>query len=88
MFNVRNDNSNVKDIMDKYGYQANELLSSSQIKMFISKKEKIFMMSSSYIKTTKIKSWSFFVNSKKVKSTSFCRNLSIFGWGGRVRCVL
>lgn len=43
MFNVRNDNSNVKDIMDKYGYQANELLSSSQIKMFISKKENVLL---------------------------------------------
>ena len=39
MFHVRQGNSCVQETMDKFGYQKEELLSTSQIRMYISKKE-------------------------------------------------
>lgn len=43
MFYSRKDNTNVEGIMDKYGYHDEELLSMSQVKMYISKKENFLL---------------------------------------------
>ena len=43
MFNSRLDNDKVKKLMEKYEYQKNELLSASQIRMYISKKECVLL---------------------------------------------
>lgn len=43
MFNSRQDNKRVVEIMDKYGYKKEDLLSASQIKMYISKKENVLL---------------------------------------------
>lgn len=40
MFNTRRDNERVVELMNKYEYQNSELLSPSQIKMYISRKDK------------------------------------------------
>lgn len=43
MFNSRKENNDVQKQMKKHGYQKNELLSASQIRMYISKKECILL---------------------------------------------
>ena len=43
MLHSRLDNDKVKKLMEKYEYQKNELLSASQIKMYISKKECVLL---------------------------------------------
>ncbi len=43
MFNSRKDNEHTVALMNQYGYQQNELLSTSQVKMYISKKDKILL---------------------------------------------
>lgn len=43
MFNSRLDNDKVKKLMEEYDYQKNELLSASQIRMYISKKECVLL---------------------------------------------
>lgn len=43
MLHARQDNNRIVEIMDKFGYQKEDLLSTSQVRMYISKKEYILL---------------------------------------------